>query len=116
MKLISVIAGALVTGGILFSPGQKNIKGTWGIDNSMGDCNSQVIRIRMHQGIWKGTIDIPSVKKYDQEILSVQNGKDSVQIRISDEKEIRAKWINDSMMKGVLETGGKEHKVELVRQ
>ena len=116
MKLISLIAGALVTGGILFSPGQKNIKGTWRVDDNMGDCNRQVIRIRMHQGIWKGSIDIPSIKKYDQDILSVHNGKDSVQISISDVEQIRARWINDSTMRGVLEKGGEELKVELVRQ
>ncbi len=116
MKLISLLAGVLVTGGVLFSSGQKNIKGTWRIDSNLGDCNTEVIRIRMHQGVWKGTIDIPSIKKYDQEILSVHNGKDSVQIRISDSDKINARWINDSTMRGVFESGGNQVRVELVKQ
>ena len=116
MKLIAVIAGMLITGGIIFTPSTRSLKGTWLIESAQPECSSKVLRIQMHQGIWKGTVDFPAVRKYDQKIHSVQVKKETVEILLNEDDRIVGEWVNDSLITATFSKGSEHTEVELKKQ
>ena len=110
------MAGMLITGGIFFTPARKNLKGTWVIETKKEECSSKVIRIQMHQGLWKGTVDYPALKKYDQKLFSIHTENETVEIGLNENDRIVGEWVNDSLITGAYSKGSEQIDVELKKQ
>ncbi len=106
----------LITGGLFFSPARKDLKGTWLIESAQAECSSKVLRFQTQQGILKGTIDFPALKKYDQKLISVHTEEQNVEINLNDTDKIVGKWVNDSLITATYTTGSKHSIVELKKQ
>ena len=116
MKISLFIAATIVTGGIIFSPSQKNFKGTWRVHVKESNCADEVIRIKSEYGIWKGTADLPREGKYDQPLLKIISVDDSVYIGMENGQQIKARWNNDSTISGIIEQGDQTAAVSLLKQ
>jgi len=116
MKIPILIAATIVTGGIIFSPSQRNIKGTWRVRAAGNNCADQIIRIKPDHGVWKGTTDLPVAGKYDQPLRKIFSIDDSVFIETEIGQQIKVKWTNDSTVAGVIEQGDQRAVVSLIKQ
>lgn len=110
------MAGMLITGGLVFTPVKKNLKGTWLMETGQKDCSPAVLRIQIYQGVWKGQADYPLQKKYDQPIGSIHVEKDSIDIMLNEGERISGTRINDSLISGTFIKQHLQIPVELKRQ
>lgn len=110
------MAGMLITGGLFFTPAKKNLKGVWLIETAQGECSSKVLRIQMHQGVWKGLADYPVQKKYDRPVVSIHVEKDSIDILLNEDERISGNRINDSLIVGTFIRQSLRMPVELKKQ
>lgn len=104
MKAIVLLIGVTLTSIIAVSRADKNISGTWIMQQGDNPANPPVLRIRMGEGIWEGKIDMPEQQVYDRRVESIRVDGDSVFITVyKGGPVIAAKCINENSIRGVLQ-------------
>ena len=116
MKTLILIVATIVTGGIIFSPSQRNIKGTWRVRAAESTCADPIIRIKPDHGVWKGTADLPAEGKYDLSLRQIVLIDDSVFIELKNGHQVKGLWSNDSTIKGEIIQDNRSTAVSLVKQ
>ncbi|MBK7559710.1 MAG: hypothetical protein IPI54_16380 [Chitinophagaceae bacterium] len=105
MKFIVVLFSVVVTGLVTLLPGEKNVSGTWVMEQNKADCSPAVIRIKMNEGNWEGNMDIPGERVFDRSMYSISVKGDSVFIKVSKEgNAINAAMVNENTLEGNLVT------------
>ncbi len=108
MKAIILLIGVVLTSALAVFRADKNISGTWIMQQGDSKTYPPVLRIRMGEGIWEGTIDLPEQQVYDRKLESIVVDGDSVFITVyKGGPAIAAKYSSDTSIRGMLrsETG-----------
>ena len=104
MKAIVLLIGVTLTSIIAVSRADKNISGTWIMQQGDSNINPPVLRIQMGEGIWEGKIDMPEQQVYDRRVESIRVDGDSVFITVyKGGPVIAAKCITENSIRGVLQ-------------
>lgn len=116
MKLAILLFATFITGLVTLSSSVTNFKGTWIMESQTSSCSNNVLRIKMHEGIWVAKIDIPEQQVYDREVFDITTKNDSVFITVfKNGPIIKAALLNDTTITGQLLGDGKADAVKLVR-
>ncbi len=103
MKALILLVGITVASIVAISGADKNITGTWVMEQGDSRTSPPVIRIKMGEGIWEGRIDMPEQEVYDRKLGSVVLQGDSVFITIyKDGPKISARLLDNVTISGSL--------------
>lgn len=112
MKAFILLFCIVISGVIAISEADKDISGTWVMQQGHNGSNPPVFRITMNEGIWKGKADIPEQEIYDKPIHSIRVDGDSVFISVyKGGPVIKTRMVNPAALAG--ETG-QEGRVDTV--
>jgi len=113
MKALIILIGMIVTGVIAIATADKNISGTWLMQQGDSPAYPPVLRINMNEGIWEGKMDIPQQELYNKKVHSIRVKGDSVFITVyKNGSTIFARVINDTAITGVMQTEGRQDAVK----
>jgi hypothetical protein len=82
MKFLILIV-MLAIGSAAVLPKPRNITGTWVLDTSGKNMEAAILRIKMSEGYFEGTVDIPGQQLYDHPVW-IQLSKDKIKIMLDD--------------------------------
>lgn len=86
-----------------------NISGTWIMEQGDSATNPPVFRIKMGEGIWQGTMDMPEQQVYDRKVHSIIVDGDSLFITVyKDGPVIFAKITGDGVISGTIKGDSRE--------
>ena len=114
MKLLILVI-PLVIGSIILFPKQKDISGTWILDNTGKKFETTILHIQMAEGYYTGKLDIPDQELYDQPV-GIRLNKDRVKILLDEKGNcfIEGK-ISDSSLTGNVVVDGKPQPVRFTK-
>jgi len=103
MKPFILLIVVAITSLFAISRADKNISGTWLMQEGDNAAQPPVFRIHMGEGRWEGKLDIPEQELYDRELQSIRVEGDSVFITVyKNGSTIYARRVNDSTITGVM--------------
>ena len=114
MKLL-ILAISLLIGSIFLFPKQKDISGTWILDNTRKKFETTILHIQMGEGFYTGKLDIPDQELYDQPV-GVRLNKDHVKILLDEKGNCFIEGnISDSSLTGNVVVDGKAQPVRFTK-
>ncbi len=116
MKPFILLISVALTSLFALAPSDSNIGGTWIMEQGDSATNPPIFRIKMGEGIWQGTMDMPGQQLYDRKIHSIIVDGDSVFITVyKDGPVISAKMTGDGVISGTMKGESGEDAVLLRR-
>ena len=104
MKAFILLFGITFTSIVAISKADRNISGTWVMEQGDSKAIPPVIRINMGEGIWEGRIDMPEQQVFDRKLQSVVVDGDSVFITVyKDGPVISAKMTDNKTIRGCMQ-------------
>ncbi len=101
MKAFILLLGVTLTSIVAISKADRNITGTWVMEQGDSKTHSPILHIKMGEGIWEGRIDMPEQQVYDRKIESIRIDGDSVFLTIyKDGPMIAAKLADQHTIRG----------------
>lgn len=114
MKFLILIV-MLAIGSVAVLPKTKDITGTWVLETSGKNMEAATLRIKMSEGYFEGTMDIPGQQLYDHPIR-VQLNNDKIKIILDDKEACFIEGIvSDSVLAGRSVVTGKSSDVKFRR-
>ena len=103
MKPFVLLISVAITSLFAISTADKNISGTWVMEQGDSPDQPPVFRINMGEGIWEGKMDLPEQEVYDRKVHSIRVDDDSVFITVyKNGSTIYARRINNSSIIGLI--------------
>jgi len=81
MKFVIIVI--LAIGSVAVLPKPTDITGTWVLESSEKNTEAAILRIKMSEGYFEGTMDIPGQQLYNH-IVWIQLNKDKIKIMLDD--------------------------------
>jgi hypothetical protein len=114
MKILILIV-VLAVGSVAVIPKPKDIVGTWVLETSEKNTEAAILRIKMSEGYFEGTIDIPGQQVYDHPVW-IRLKKDEIKIMLDDKGACFIEGIvSDSALAGRSVVTGKSSDVKFRR-
>ena len=114
MKPFILLISIALTSLFAIVSADANIGGTWVMEQGDSAANPPVFRIKMGEGIWQGTVDMPGQQIYDRKIHSISVDGDSLFITVyKDGPVISAKMTGDGFISGMMKGESREDVVLL---
>lgn len=103
MKPFILLISVAITSLFAIGTADKNISGTWVMEQGDSSDQPPVFRIEMGEGIWEGKMDVPQQEVYDRKVHSIRVDGDSVFITVyKNGSTIYARRVNDSSITGMM--------------
>lgn len=103
MKPFILLISMALTSFFAIISADANIGGTWLMEQGDSATNPPVFRIKMGEGIWQGTMDMPGQQVYDRKIHSIMVDGDSLFITVyKGGPVISAKITGDGIISGTM--------------
>lgn len=103
MKPFILLISVALTSLFAIVSADTNISGTWIMEQGDSATNLPVFRIKMGEGIWQGTMDMPEQQVYDRKVHSIIVDGDSLFITVyKDGPVISAKITGDGVISGTM--------------
>jgi len=114
MKPFILLISIALTSLFAIVSADANIGGTWVMEQGDSAANPPVFRIKMGEGIWQGTMDMPEQQVYDRKLHSIIVDGDSLFITVyKDGPVISAKMTGDGLISGTMKGESREDVVLL---
>lgn len=114
MKFLIIIV-LLAVGSVAVIPKPKDITGTWVLETSEKNTEAAILRIKMSEGYFEGTIDIPGQQVYDHPVW-IQLNKNKIKIILDDKGACFIEGVvSDSVLAGRSVVTGKSSGVKFRR-
>jgi len=114
MKFLIIIV-LLAVGSVAVIPKPKDITGTWVLETSEKNTEAAILRIKMSEGYFEGTIDIPGQQVYDYPVW-IQLNKNKIKIILDDKGACFIEGVvSDSVLAGRSVVTGKSSGVKFRR-
>ncbi len=114
MKPFILLISIALTSLFAIVSADANIGGTWVMEQGDSATNPPVFRIKMGEGIWQGTMDMPEQQVYDRKLHSIIVDGDSLFITVyKDGPVISAKMTGDGLISGKMKGESREDVVLL---
>lgn len=111
MKAFILLLGVTLTSIVAISNADRNITGTWVMEQGDSKTHPPILHIKMGEGIWEGRIDIPEQQVYDRKIERISIDADSIFLTIyKGGPMIAAELADQHTIRGIMEGegGGKD--------
>ncbi|HRI25709.1 MAG TPA: hypothetical protein PLZ45_13615 [Ferruginibacter sp.] len=103
MKAFLFLISIVLTSVVAITSADTNIAGTWVMVKGDDAGNPPVFHIRMGEGIWEGTMDIPGQQVYDRNVYRIKVNGDSVYITAyKDGSTIYARRVDEQHIVGLM--------------
>lgn len=114
MKPFILLISIALTSLFAIVSADTNINGTWVMEQGDSAANPPIFRIKMGEGIWQGTMDMPEQQVYNRKVHSIIVDGDSVFITVyKDGPVISAKMNSDGLISGTMKGESREDLVLL---